>query len=136
MNYNMEITGYGIKIQNPITEKDIKKITEHLDFFRNNSGGFDIEITPRPLTGPQSMKIECDIVDEKIEYFITLLDSKDDTGYNIEVRTSLNMRNSIEEVEFFGNLWSRRMLVDFDYMQKVVFEFVTTGDVSRELLDS
>jgi hypothetical protein len=125
-----------IETNNPSSSESIEKIRQYIENSRDKVGSFDIYKIPPQKIGPERVQVFGGIVDEKIEYAILLSNNVDDTGCNIEVRTSLNMRNSTEEIEFPPYVWSRRMLVDFDYMQKVVFEFVTTGDVSRELLDS
>lgn len=137
MKYNVEFRGTceTIGLLGPLIYPNEAEILAFLDNYRYNSGAFYIDIINPSKNGPRNLQIQSDIVDSTRLYFLMMGDDFDEYGTNKETRTALNRKNSDKTVEFFGNYWNHRELVDFNYMKEVVFQFVEIGDVSRSLLN-
>ena len=104
-------------------------IKEKLAEMSVRSGSVTLNLVEAPEIGPQSLEV----LGEGGYYILTL---GEDTGDDYVVRTFSNSVTSDGDISVLGNRWSRRLAcTDLSLVVSIFEEFLSNGDVSREILN-
>lgn len=110
---------------NPTTDEMLQILSSAL----NQRATLGLKKRPTPELGPFHLTV--DIENEK---FLVMLQENTNDG-DIKVRMPFNPNGGDENVEFFGDNWDARdVLDDFEIVKTIFIEFLTTGNVSTDLL--
>lgn len=123
------VIGCGENAQGGSTDDiNIEDVLATVELILNRSGSVTLDVIDADEIGPESLQVET-------EGGRSLLSLGEDTGDEYIVRTFTNRLAKGGKVSILGNEWDSKLICeDPSIVKSVVEEFLSTGNVSREML--
>ena len=111
------------------SDADLEQILKTFELIREKSGSVTIDIIDSCETGPESLQIES-------ENGKSVISLGENTSDDYVVRTFTNPLSEHKKICILGNEWDDSLVCeDSNLMIAIIKEFMTTGNVSKDILN-